>query len=282
MQDNRMDLLVTFDSNYITPFQVMLKSITINNPGEEIHIWLLHSGISENQLQTLHEYCNLQNVSLTPVLISRQAFENAPVSTQYPQEMYYRLLAPHLLPSSLKKVLYLDPDILVINPLRPLWETELNDNAFAAASHTGVLNIMNGINRIRLNTEHDYYNSGVMLMDLDKAREIIKADEIFQCVSEHEMELLLPDQDVFNYLYGLRTLQVEDAIWNYDARYYSDYLIRSSGTYHMDWIMKNTAILHFCGKRKPWNTSYSNRFAALYKHYMQVAFRNRGDLPFTN
>ena len=39
-------------------------------------------------------YCGFQNVSLTPVLISRQVFENAPVSAQYPQEMYYRLLDP--------------------------------------------------------------------------------------------------------------------------------------------------------------------------------------------
>lgn len=274
MQDNKIDLLVTFDQNYIGPFQTMLKSAVMNNPGEQFHIWLLHSGIPEERLQDLNVFCRLQDVSFTPVPISRQVFEEAPVSKQYPQEMYYRLLAPHLLPAALKKVLYLDPDILVINPLRPLWEIELNGNAFAAASHTGVLDIMNGINRIRLNTDHDYYNSGVMLMDLDKARKIIKAEEIFECVSKHELELLLPDQDVFNYLYGMRTLQVDDAIWNYDARYYSDYLIRSSGSCHMDWIMKNTVILHFCGKRKPWKPSYTNRFASLYKHYMQIALRD--------
>ncbi len=274
MQAHRLDLLVTFDQNYIGPFQTMLKSAVLNNPGEEIHIWLLHSGIPEDRLQALQEYCRLQDVTLTAVPVSRRLFEGAPVSRQYPQEMYYRLLAPLLLPSSLERVLYLDPDILVINPLRPLWEIELNDNAFSAASHTGVMDIMNGINRLRLNTDHDYYNSGVMLMDLGKAREFVRAEEIFQCVREHEMELLLPDQDVFNYLYGFKTLQVDDAVWNYDARYYSDYLIRSSGACHMDWIVKNTAILHFCGKRKPWKPSYTGRFAALYKHYMQLASRD--------
>lgn len=82
--------------------------------------------------------------------------------------MYYRLLAPHLLPSSLPRVLYLDPDILVINPLTPLWETELQGNLFAAASHTTVNDLVNGINRIRLKTDQDYYNTGVLLMDLDR------------------------------------------------------------------------------------------------------------------
>lgn len=60
--------------------------------------------------------------------------------------MYYRLLASHILPASLKRVLYLDPDILVINPLRPLWDLDLQGNVFAAASHIGVVDVMNGIN----------------------------------------------------------------------------------------------------------------------------------------
>ena len=169
--------------------------------------------------------------------------------------MYYRLLASHILPASLKRVLYLDPDILVINPLRPLWDLDLQGNVFAAASHIGVVDVMNGINRIRLKTEQDYYNSGVMLMDLEAARVLVQPEAIFQYVRDHENELLLPDQDVFNSLY-------------------SGYLLRSGGAYHMDWVMQHTAILHFCGKRKPWKRSYATRFAPLYKHYRQLAARS--------
>ena len=193
--------------------------------------------------------------------------------------MYYRLLAPHLLPSSLHRVLYLDPDILVINPLTPLWETELQGNLFAAASHTTVNDLVNGINRIRLKTDQDYYNTGVLLMDLDRGRTDIHPQEIFQHVQEHGSELLLPDQDVFNTLYGSKTLWIDDALWNYDARYYPGYLLRSNGAYHMDWVMQNTAILHFCGKRKPWKKTYTGRFATLYKHYNVLAHRNAEATP---
>ena len=115
--------------------------------------------------------------------------------------MYYRLLALLILPKSIKKILYLDPDILIINSIRPLWETELGNYIFAAASHVGVTGVINDINRARLRVDHDYYNSGVMLMDLTKARSIVNVEEIFQCVREHKEELLLPDQDIFNYLY---------------------------------------------------------------------------------
>ena len=36
--------------------------------------------------------------------------------------------------------------------------------------------------------------------------------------------LILPDQDVFNMLYGREPKPVEDALWSYDVRNYSKYL----------------------------------------------------------
>lgn len=47
-------------------------------------------------------------------------------------------------------------------------------------------------------------------------------------------------------------MPLEDAIWNYDARNYSSYLLRSGGVYDRQWVMQHTAILHFCGREKPW------------------------------
>ena len=273
MKNREIHLLVTFNSDYIRPFRTMLCSLINNNPGESVRVWLLHSAIPPEELQALGDWCAARGAALTPLQVDRSAFRDAPVSRQYPQEMYYRLLAPRLLPESVKKVLYLDSDILVLNPMRALWDMDLQGHAFAAASHSGVFAVMNGVNRIRLNTDHDYYNSGVMLMDLDKAREIVRPEDVFACVRDHAAELVLPDQDVFNFLYGAHTLPLPDAVWNYDARYYAAYRLRSEGVCDLDWVMQNTVFLHFCGKRKPWASSHASRFAALYKHYMQLASR---------
>lgn len=85
--------------------------------------------------------------------------------------------------------------------------------------------------------------------------------------------MLLPDQDLLNVLYGDRILPLDDAIWNYDARNYSTYRLASSGQYDMNWVVKNTAILHFCGKAKPWKPGYFYRFGVLYLHYAQMTSR---------
>ena len=46
----------------------------------------------------------------------------------------------------------------------------------------------------------------------------------------------------------------------------------------MDWVMGHTSILHFCGRRKPWQRSYQGRFSALYKHYQHLAERQLSPL----
>lgn len=270
---NAIRLLVTLDQGYVPQLCVLLTSIRMNNPGEAFELYLLHNQLPDHCCNQIERYCSEFGIAFFPICVDDALFRDAPASSRYPKEMYYRLLAPQLLPEHIQRILYLDPDILVINPLRPLWELDLCGRLFAAAAHTGKTELANSVNRIRLKTDHDYYNSGVLLMDLEAGRKEISPDELFQYVAEHENELLFPDQDVLNALYGNHILAIDDVIWNYDARNYNNYLLRSSGVQNLNWVMENTAILHFCGKAKPWKEGYLYRFGGLYRHYMQLTRR---------
>lgn len=271
-----ISILVALDENYLPQLRVLLTSLHLNNPGERMELYLLHSGISDQGLDAVGRQCAACGYGFFPVPVDKALFQDAPATRQYPREMYYRLLASRLLPDTLDRVLYLDPDILVINPLRPLWETELKGNLFAAAAHTGMTELSNSVNRVRLGGDHDYYNSGVLLMDLEAGRREIRPEEIFRYVEEHGKELVLPDQDLLNAMYGERILPLDDALWNYDARNYNSYLIRSGGTRDLRWVVKNTAILHFCGRAKPWKPGYFYRFGLLYLHYAELSSRYPG------
>jgi len=273
VEQDTISILVSFDKNYTGPFRTMLTSLALNNPSERFRVFLMHSSIPDSSLAALSEACARLGADFTPLQVRRDFFEAAPVSKRYPQEMYYRLLAPNVLPLELKRVLYLDPDLLIINSLRPLWELELGRCAFAAACHAVTADLVSDVNRYRLDMEHAYYNTGVVLMDLEKARQIVKPEDIFAYVRQNTAKLLLPDQDVFNGLYGKHTRQLDERIWNYDARHFYPYQLKSEGVCNMDWVMRNTAVLHFCGKKKPWHASYSHRFGVLYKHYQNLSER---------
>ena len=110
-----MNLLLTLDENYLLPFKVMLDSFFASNPQErDVTVYLLHSAIPGGKLSELDAFCAGFGAKLIPVAVEPTLFENAPTSKRYPKEMYYRLLSPLILPRQVERVLYLDPDMLIM------------------------------------------------------------------------------------------------------------------------------------------------------------------------
>lgn len=271
-----MNILVTLDKNYLEPLKVLITSLLLNNPGGFFDIYVASDDLTDDDLADVQRLCNRYESRIYLIRVEDDLFANAPTLRYYSRAMYYRLLAAQMLPKELDRILYLDPDMLVINPIRPLYETDMGDNLYAACIHKGLVNISKPVNQVRLSTyeSEGYYNSGMLLMNLPAIRENVHASDIFAYAEKNRQLLVLPDQDILNGLYGERILSLDESLWNYDIGGYSEYLLSSTGEKDMNWVMQNTAILHFCGKRKPWHKSARGRFTALYKHYMQISKRN--------
>lgn len=271
-----MNILVTLDSNYILPLKVMLKSLFINNSSEEFNIYLMHSSIEEKELSHINQFVEQNGHKLFVVTIQDEQFDNAPVLMHYTKEMYYRLLAFKYLPLSLDKILYLDPDILIINEIRTLYETDISEFLYAAAFHNRIS--VKEVNKLRLYPYdiEEYFNSGVLLMNLKLHREKINEKGIYEFVEKNKGRLVLPDQDIINALYSKQIKKLDEILYNYDPRYYRYYKLMSKGVVDMDYIIQNTSIIHFCGKKKPWNKDYTGKLHSLYKHYEKLALREAG------
>lgn len=270
-----IEILVTIDQNYLKPLEVMMYSVRLNNLDQDFRVWLIHDNIDDSALAGLEKFCEQINVKLETVAMNQNIiFPDSLLNLHdYPKEMYFRLLSGQVLPDNLHRVIYLDPDTLVINSIKPLWDLDLQNKMFAASVHEGLTDIMSSINNIRLGTTTGYFNSGIMLMDLDQMRQKVNIEDITKAIEEHHDSLILPDQDILNYLYGEDILKIPETRWNYDARAYSVYLTRSTGEYNTEWVMENTSILHFCGKPKPWQKEKHSRFKALYLNYQQMTNR---------
>ncbi|NMB95224.1 MAG: glycosyltransferase family 8 protein [Clostridiaceae bacterium] len=270
-----MNILVALDSNYIRPLKVMLKSLFINNEDVKFSIYLMHSSIIDEELNDLNSYVINHGSKLENINIDDSYFADAPILFHYTREMYYRLLAYKFLPENLERILYLDPDILVINPIRELYYMDIEGYLYAAAYHD--IPSIKGINKIRLNPyEIDaYYNSGVLLMNLKLQRQCIEEKSIYEFVEKNHSKLIMPDQDILNALYSRKIKSIDEKLYNYDVRYYNYYKILSNNIWDMDYVIRNTIILHFCGKKKPWKKSYSGKFHSLYKHYEKLVFPDK-------
>lgn len=271
INDDSVNILITIDENYIKPLRVLLYSLKQTNPRENMTIWLAHDHIEAAQLEKLHQFVAQLGFVLHTIRVDTSLWASAPTFKQYPPEMYFRLLCGEYLPKTLHRVIYLDPDILVINPIRPLANIPLKGQMLAASSHMGLTGISQTINHLRLGTRQVYFNSGVMLMDLDMMRQRVDMKAILSVIQQYGKELILPDQDILNYLYGDEILNLPEEIWNYDTRDNIMHYAKSFGSVDMRWVMENTVILHYCGRPKPWEKSNSiNPFIMLYQHYEQL------------
>lgn len=104
-------------------------------------------------------------------------------------------------------------------------------------------------------------------MNLPKIREEVHSDKITEFIDKNRLKIILPDQDVLNGLYGEKIKPLPDKKYNYDTRKNYSYFIKNPQAWNVDWVFKNTIILHFCGKNKPWNSKSLNPYHFLYKHY---------------
>lgn len=267
-----MNLLFSIDDRFYQQLLTTLYSIKLNSSfaGEKVNVYVIANGQFHYSAQ-LAAGCQRLGMHYHEVPIPDTAFQNAPVTDRYPLTIYYRLLAHLYLPKDLHRILYLDADILCINDLQPLYNTDLTGYLYASAIHTNLTNATEVINKIRLqNFDADgYYNSGVLLMDLDEIRSHVRPDDIFNYIRSHV--LLLPDQDVLNALYGHHIKSVPDELYNFDVRNLRIYETISMGVDTLDWVMKNTVLLHYCGRQKPWLENVNHgKFTALYKNYFQM------------
>lgn len=270
-----MNILLTLDRNYLLPMRVLLTSLLINNPGEHFDFYIAADGFTEADHESIRRLLSHFDAAYHVVTIDEAWFSGAPTLRYYSRAMYYRLLAGRILPAQLDRILYLDPDMLITGSIRPLYDTDMGENLYAACIHKGLVDFSTPVNKIRLSTyeTEGYFNSGMLLMNLERIREIVFPQVIFDYVKQNHALLILPDQDVLNSLYGRHILALDEQLYNYDARKYREYLLSSSGEHDKTWVMQNTVVLHFCGKKKPWHSGYRGRFAMLYSHYMQLSRR---------
>lgn len=262
MTDRKMNLLVTLNEAYLPHLNVMLTSLLQSNPGVTFEIYLLQSSVRDSALDATRALLG-DCGRIHSVFADESRLADAPTTDRYPTEIYYRIFAATYLPQELDRVLYLDPDIIVNGDLYELYTMEMGDSLFAAASH--IKKLMHKVNELRIDLDESspYINSGVMLMNLAQLRREQNFQEVFDFIQTHRATLVLPDQDIISGLYGTRILSLDPYRYNMTERLF---LLHSYGEKEitLDWVREHSAIIHYCGRNKPWKSSYFGRLDVFY------------------
>lgn len=163
------------DDNYSSYLDIVLISLFENNNFDDINVFILDSGISEDNAGIIENTCNKYggNVSFINVENIEEKLDislnKMKVKGKFSLATYSRLFLVSLLPNDIDKVLYLDCDALILGSFEPIWKIDLSD--YLAG---GVL-ALNGNEDVKkaidLDSSDKYINAGMLLVNLKKWRE---------------------------------------------------------------------------------------------------------------
>ena len=246
----------------------MLRSLCKTNPTTSFDVYVAHSSLTEDDFNKINESIN-ENMHIHPLVVDETCFDSAPVLSRISKATYYRLLLGGFLPESVDRVLYIDPDTVVINSLEEIYNIDFNGNIIAAAPHTyGVVESVNR-SRLGLNKNSRYVNAGVMMIDVNAWRNKITTREIIEFVAQNIKKLKLSDQDAINMIFEGEIKFIDERKYNLDEKTFHHYSVL--GKINLDWVEKNTIIVHFNGGQKPWGEKkYRGKLGGYFEKFKQV------------
>lgn len=219
-------VIVSTNDKYIPYLSVLITSIKMNMQAtSKVEIVVLYDEISDEKQRKLLQIMentriDIRFLNVHEKISGYELFVTGTGNRSYlSKEAYFRLLVPQLLPEY-DKALYLDCDIVVCNGWDAVFDIELSDKILAGIpdlwGNWECYDKRSELYRYRkqelgLTNPLEYFNSGVMLLNLEVMRTLFQEGELIKLAASRNWQK--HDQDVLNYISTGNKLLL-DYTWN--------------------------------------------------------------------
>lgn len=246
------------DDAYVQHLGVAFASMLQHlRPNMKTQIHVIENGLSRDNRNLLKRIVNRYDAELHYWKSNEQIPNNLFISGHISKAAYYKLLIPELLKDiASDRVLYLDCDIVVLDDVSELWNTDMLGHAVAAVRDWG------GDDRCRELQIPDpslYFNAGMLMLDLKQWRTRNLASQILSFAARNPDHLYFHDQDAMNAILHQEWLPL-DAKWNYQTNMLTHRGFKK---------MFNPVIVHFTGSSKPWHYDNDHPYKLKYYEYIK-------------
>lgn len=267
---NEIPVFFASDDNYIPCLAVAIHSLEKNaNKKNNYKLIILHSGMSEKGKQEIKEF-EQENIKIDFKDISN--IENdlkddlaLRLRDYYSSTIYYRIFIGSLFPEYHKAV-YIDSDVVLLDDIANLYNTDLEGNIIGAIPDGVVHDSKKLQDYVEVNDgveNKKYFNSGVLVIDLDKFRETRVEERFVRILTKYNCDTIAPDQDYLNILCKDKVKYLPLS-WDKMPDYCE----------HLD--EKDLHLIHYNMFRKPWHyrdVEYSDifwKYAKETKYYDEL------------
>ena len=245
-EKEKVSVFFSCDGNYFPYLKVALKSIEKYASERCYDIYVLASSLSKEEKG---ELCSLStpNITVRAKSVSQRIKHLQPrlksrLRDYYSECIYYRIFIPSLFPD-MKKCVYIDCDTVLCEDIANLYDTDLGSFPLAAVADESVPPIPAFCDYVMgwVGVDADkYFNSGVLVMNLEKMREEKIEEKFLFLLGKYNFETVAPDQDYLNFLCKDKVLYLP-ARWNKQP----NKVLLADGD--------SPALIHFNMFDKPWH-----------------------------
>lgn len=269
-----MHIAFGIDYKFVMPCGVTMVSICENNKSELIcfHV-LTPPDFPEKGKDVLRNIAigkygkNIEFHGLTLDMLKGCSYDDKGYNSVL--AVYYRFLLATVLPNE-PKVLYLDSDIIVRHGLSELWNTDIQGCAVAACVDKSCDDIRL-YNALGYDMSIGYFNSGVMLINLDYWRRHDVLNRLLSYSYEHQ-NLLFKDQDPLNFVLRKekKTIGIKFNLQE-DMLIPKQFILLDRRRFEeMEQAIKDPVIIHYSSSLKPWYSDCVHPYRGIWLKYLAM------------
>jgi lipopolysaccharide biosynthesis glycosyltransferase len=248
----------------------LLHSVAEHSRGLDLHVHYLHGpSFPRRSADAIGRMLEDLGVELSLIEVDEELTSRLPVVSEFTVAMWYRIFLPDLVPEA-DRILYLDVDTIVTDSLEPLADTDLDGYYLGAVTNVFQQNHLHRPRELGLAGPEVYFNSGVLLMNLDEMRRDGCAAALRDYAIENDRNDW-PDQDALNVVLGGRRLPLHPR-WNVMNSLRFPWSAEMFGRDAVQEALTRPAIRHFegPGHNKPWHYMCAREARHLYRRHRRA------------
>lgn len=259
-----MNILISVNQRYVERAKTTLFSLRMHTK-EEIVVYLINNSLSVESTEKFGEYLKKKcDIKLHIIDTKETDLDDFPiVNSNFCVEMYYRILAQFMLPNTINRILWLDVDMIIQKDISEFYWQDFEGNKLIACCDRQNMDklVLERKQTLGLERDYQYFNSGVLLMNLALLREGLSQKNLIKECKKYLDVIFWGDQDLLNLLYRDSTKIVDWKKYNFQIN--GERFIPKA-------VVSKASILHYTTGRKPWNYKY---LCSTSKYYWRVRIK---------
>jgi len=256
-----MNILFCTDQKFTPPLAAVLSSLRQTALDTHVTVYWYALEVSDDYALKIKKTADSVGLELITKRVTPNFLPGSlPTNEKISLASYLRIFAINDLPNHIKRIIYIDVDVLILGSIFELWKINLHNKVCGAVADSIYLNLSHLHAKI-----NKYFNAGMLLVDT----ELWAQEKIYEKlikVLRNPTDLRFHDQDALNLVLDKNVFYL-DKKWNLTP---SRENMKRLRLLKIQLSFKNAnGIIHFASRLKPWHYRHRHPMKKMWLSYIE-------------